>query len=159
MSRRNIAWDEGSGAAENARMQLPKLVSAYFARGREVMARPPDAAELHSLRLATKRLRYTLELFRPCYGPGFARCLAALRVLQQLLGDVNDITAAERVLQGALNGDAAQRSAMEGSLRPLRDSRIQAFQKYWREMFDAPGQEAWWRAYMARHSRQPKRKP
>ncbi|MEI9973986.1 MAG: CHAD domain-containing protein [Ignavibacteriota bacterium] len=53
-------------------------------------------AELHVIRLATKRVRYTLELFRPCYGPGLELRITSLQRLQQLLGEVNDCAAAER---------------------------------------------------------------
>jgi CHAD domain-containing protein len=153
-----IAWDEVGGPAENARRHLPKLASDYFALGREVMAQKPDPTRLHSLRLATKRLRYTLELFRPCYGPGMMRCLAALRAVQQLLGEVNDVAAASRALGTLMNGDASQRDFVNKSLQPLFETRVAAFQKYWRELFDAPDQEAWWTYYLARHARHPKRK-
>ena len=153
-----IAWDEAVGPAESARRHLPKLAADYFALGRKVMAQEPDPALLHSLRLATKRLRYTLELFRPCYGPGLLRCMAALREVQQLLGEVNDVAAASRALGALMNGDAPHGDSLHPSLRPLFDTRVATFQKYWRELFDSPDQEAWWTYYLARHARGPKRK-
>src|SRR5579862_547252 len=93
-----IKWEEDLDVAQNARKYLPALVSNYFAVGREVLQGSPKPEELHPLRLATKRLRYTLELFKPCYGPGFKARLRALQTLQQLLGDINDTVAGTRVL-------------------------------------------------------------
>ena len=64
--------------AANAREVLPKLAKKYFQAGRDAVSekRPPD--ELHAFRLETKRFRYTLELFRPVYGPQLKRYLKAL---------------------------------------------------------------------------------
>ena len=104
------------GAMRNARRQLPPLVQAYFARVRELLAADPPPAELHAIRLATKRLRYSLELFRPCYGPGLETRLAALQSLQQILGEVNDCVAAERLLEDLLPATPA-RSRAEQFLR------------------------------------------
>src|SRR5690349_24931490 len=96
--RKHIRWDESSGAAHNARHQLPAVVAAYFASVRETVGRKTKDSKLHALRLLTKRLRYTLELFRPCYGPGLRARLEALRHLQQFLGELSDCATAAKVL-------------------------------------------------------------
>jgi len=88
----------GGRAGANARSELPKRAADYFAEVRKTLAENPTLAELHRVRLATKRLRYTLELFRPCYGPGLETRLAALRAIQQLLGEVNDSVSAAKLL-------------------------------------------------------------
>jgi len=149
----HITWNEQAPAADNARKYLPLLVTDYFACGRELLARHPQPAELHALRLATKRLRYTLELFRPCYGPGIRTRIAALRELQQLLGEINDTVAAERTLGAVLNGKSAQRTRVENFLRRQGELKAAAFRKQWNEVFDAPGQERWWTGYLARRSK------
>ena len=82
----HIKWDERAGVAINARRQLPALVTAYYKRVRELLEDDPSAPKLHRVRLATKRLRYTLELFRACYGAGFETRMAELREVQLLLG-------------------------------------------------------------------------
>src|ERR1700693_360897 len=88
MAKANLTkWNERAGAAGNARSTLPKVVGAYFARVREFLRGDPSPAELHAVRLETKRLRYTLELFRPVYGPGLETRLAALRRLQTKVGE------------------------------------------------------------------------
>lgn len=153
-----ITWDGQSPPADNARQYLPQLVADYFARGRELLSRHPKPAELHALRLATKRLRYTLELFRSCYGPGLGLRIAALRELQQLLGEINDTAAAERTLDAVLNGRSPQRTRIESFLRRHGEAKAAEFRKQWREVFDAPGQERWWTSYLTRRSRKPARK-
>jgi CHAD domain-containing protein len=154
-----ITWDEHAEAAKNARQHLPKLVSDYFAGARELLARDPGPARLHGLRLATKRLRYSLELFRPCYGAGLATRIAGLRKLQQVLGEVNDATAAQRALAGVLKGASPQRTRIKKFLRERGEAKAQEFRKHWTEVFDAPGQERWWTSYLTRHARQPSHKP
>ncbi|MBV8730436.1 MAG: CHAD domain-containing protein, partial [Acidobacteriia bacterium] len=59
-----VEWDEKADSLVNARTLLPKLVTNYFALGRELLAANPPPPELHALRLASKKLRYTLELFK-----------------------------------------------------------------------------------------------
>src|ERR1035438_9240490 len=105
-----ITWNQRAGAAANARRVLPLLVTDYFAQVRELLAAGPPPAGLHPIRLASKRLRYTLELFRPCYGPGLETRLAALRSLQQSLGEVNDSAAAGRLLSKSMSSASPQRA-------------------------------------------------
>jgi CHAD domain-containing protein len=132
-------------AAENARVVLPKMARKYFEAGRKAIVgkRPPD--ELHAFRLETKRFRYTLELFRPVYGPNLDRYLKALRELQGALGKVSDYQAIQRVLAGdsELKREIAQ--ALKGKVKDLRES--------WRS-FDSDGELKRWRTYLAgEHSR------
>jgi CHAD domain-containing protein len=156
---RHITWDEHAEAAKNAREHLPKLVSDYFTRGRHLLASDPDPPRLHALRLATKRLRYSLELFRPCYGAGLATRIAGLRKLQQVLGEINDTAAAQRALAEILKGASPQRARIKNFLRERGEAKAREFRKQWSEVFDAPGQEGWWTSYLTRHSRKPSRKP
>jgi CHAD domain-containing protein len=51
---------------------------------------PERVAELHALRIAVKRLRYTLEALRPVHIESVEAALKALRRLQTLLGDIHD---------------------------------------------------------------------
>jgi CHAD domain-containing protein len=148
----DIAWNPHLGAAPNARRQLPVLVRAYFAQVRELLAADPPPAELHAIRLASKRLRYTLELFRPCYGPGLKLRLADLQRLQQVLGEVNDCAAAERLVESVFPASPA-RSRMARFLRRRASSKAGELRKEWLEVFDAPGRERWWIEYLARNAR------
>ena len=51
---------------------------------------PTRVAEHHAMRIATKRLRYTLETFAPLYDDGLKAELKALRRLQEALGRLHD---------------------------------------------------------------------
>ena len=152
-------WDERTGAAANAHRELPLLAASFFAQVRALLAENPSPAKLHRLRLLTKRLRYTLELFRPCYGPAIETRLAALRRIQQSLGEVNDSAAAGRLLSQAMSAASPQRARILRYLEERAAVKAQEFRKDWAEVFDAPGQERWWTTYLARHARTPGRRP
>ena len=137
-------------AAENARVVLPKLAHKYFEAGRKAIEgkRPPD--ELHGFRLKMKRFRYTVELFRPLYGPNLDRYLKALRELQGALGKVSDYQAIQRVLSSDSEVQKQIEHALKGKLRDLRHS--------WRA-FDSDGQLKRWRTYLAGDHSKPRSKP
>ncbi len=54
------------------------------------LSSPGDAGQHHQMRIAAKRLRYTMELFRPAYEGDLDGCLSAMKKLQDLLGDLHD---------------------------------------------------------------------
>ena len=134
-------------AAQNARVVLPKMARKYFEAGREAIAgkRPPD--QLHGFRLKTKRFRYTLELFRPLYGPNLDRYLKALRELQSALGKVSDYQAIQRVLSSDHEVKKQIEHALKGKLKDLRST--------WRA-FDSDGQLKRWRTYLAAERSKPR---
>jgi CHAD domain-containing protein len=147
---KTIKWDESATAARNARRNLPPLVEEYFAEGRAALAGKHSPAAFHRLRLYTKRLRYTLELFRPCYGPGLDRRLASLRRVQQLLGELNDCAAAGRTIDGLLPPRSPQRLRLHRFLDARARRNLAEFRQYWTAQLDAAGQEQAWRAYLSR---------
>ena len=151
-----IKWDERGGPAVNARRHLPTLVSEYFAYVRDLLRKKPTPSKLHGLRLSTKRLRYTLELFRPCYGPGLELRIEELRRMQQLLGEMNDGAATRRLLSKAMK-HSAQWERTQKFLKERTDNNAAEFQKQWTKVFDAPGRERWWTGYLAREARPPAR--
>lgn len=52
--------------------------------------RPDCMAELHAMRIAAKRLRYTLEVFAPLYPDGLKEPLRIVRAIQEMVGDIHD---------------------------------------------------------------------
>jgi CHAD domain-containing protein len=152
VAKAGIKWDERRGAAVNARRILPEFVAAYFREVRDFLAKDRDPAELHRMRLASKRLRYTLELFRPCYGPGLEERLKALKELQDSLGEVNDAVATRVLL-----GHKVERKARD-FLRNRAGEKAAEFRKHWSESFDAPEREAWWTGYLERTAKAPRKK-
>jgi CHAD domain-containing protein len=148
----SVKWDKRAGVAANARRQLPPMVSAYFSQVREFLAEDVKPRELHRLRLASKRLRYTLELFRACYPAAMEERLGALKKLQDRLGEVNDAVASGRLLHGALRGQPKVRKF----LKDRAGERAAAFMRHWKETFDAAGQQEWWTDFLARSPRTPR---
>lgn len=152
MAKIQYGWDQSASPAQNARRVLPGLLTAYVEEGRALTNSKPSPAELHRFRLATKRFRYTLELFRPCYGPGLETRLGSLRKIQQYLGEINDCVATERVLEEHLGPRSPVRARLAGFLRARRIQKIAQFTAYWRDQFDRPGELERAREYLARHT-------
>ena len=51
----------------------------------------PDAvAEHHAIRIAAKKLRYTLEVYAPLYRRGLKKYLLRIKKVQEILGDLHD---------------------------------------------------------------------
>jgi|AGTN01.1.fsa_nt_gi Uncharacterized conserved protein len=143
MTKAKQVWDETRSAAENAGQRLPELVHNYFEHGRAVVRPEATPADLHSFRLRTKRLRYTLEMFRPFYGPGLESCLGRLHEIQRLLGDANDCTVTLRIV-------GTPSESFEEFLNARAAERVAEFRDYWAETFAAEGEEARWRRYLGR---------
>lgn len=51
---------------------------------------PDRVAEHHEMRIAAKRLRYTMEVFAPLYEGRLSKPLEVVRSMQRLLGDLHD---------------------------------------------------------------------
>jgi CHAD domain-containing protein len=173
---RHIEWNERLDPAANARRQLSRLVADYFVAMRGWLKSDPSPPALHQARLASKRVRYTLELFRPCYGPGLEARLEGLRRLQRVLGDVNDAAATRRLLGESLTAEVPHNllppdqpppdhpsddqlpdNRLATFLDARAESKAQEFRKEWTEVFDAPGQFQWWIGYLARYAKTPGR--
>ena len=71
-----------------------RLVSKRLARllgYKPYVARPEMADEMHQMRIAAKRLRYTLEICRPTLGNRSKTFLASARAVQDVLGDLHEL--------------------------------------------------------------------
>ena len=137
--RSKIQWGPRTNPSVNARRHLPQLAADYFAEARELLQEVSTPEGLHRLRLISKRLRYTLELFRTCYPPALSERIDALKNVQTLLGDINDAVVAARLIQG-IPGSVRTRAYLERLARQKADE----FHAVWRNQFDAPGSESWW---------------
>ena len=141
-----IEWNGSATAGENAVAGLPGLARKYFRAGRILLRGTPSPATLHRFRLETKRFRYTIELFRLCYGPGLDLRLEKLREIQVHLGEISDCSATIELLDRADAPFAA-------FLKRRMAAKIGALHTYWQETFDAAGQEIWWMHYLKRFVR------
>src|ERR1700694_3222483 len=111
-----MKWKPTGTAAESAKELLPKLAHKYFEVGRKAADGKRTPAQLHKFRIATKKFRYTLELFEPVYGPSIERHIDKLRELQSILGKLNDHHTLKPLLKGDKALDAKLDEAMEKHL-------------------------------------------
>ncbi|MCC6629399.1 MAG: CHAD domain-containing protein [Chloroflexi bacterium] len=72
---------------------------------------PARVTELHDMRIAAKRLRYTLELFKVGYPPAAGEVLERTKELQELLGEIHDADVLAPILIERLTAIAAEEQA------------------------------------------------
>jgi triphosphatase len=84
-----------------ARRMLDRQVARVNKRGKVAGSR--EEGDLHRLRIALKKLRYTAEFFAPLYPKRKAtRYLKKVRALQNNLGDLNDVANVRSVVSGLM---------------------------------------------------------
>jgi CHAD domain-containing protein len=99
-----LAREARALAAGNTRRDLPSFGAAALERAhaKAVKAGPTDwkdPAARHALRIRVKRLRYACEFFAAAFpGRRTTAYIAGLKALQQILGELNDITVGERLI-------------------------------------------------------------
>ncbi|HLY95600.1 MAG TPA: CHAD domain-containing protein, partial [Sideroxyarcus sp.] len=91
-------WGESVASLEQFAAQvLEKRSSQALKHGKELAGE--DAAQLHLLRIACKKLRYSTEMFGSLFNETRAKdYVATLSELQEILGTLNDIAVAHRLL-------------------------------------------------------------
>lgn len=124
----------------------------------EVYLRQPDnTAMLHEMRIAAKRLRYSMEIFAPIYSDELSQPLQAARKSQQFLGDIHDCDVWIAFLPGFEEKERQRIHKFYGHNRPLyritpgiqyflqnrtttREKALRDFLKVWRKWRE---QEIW----------------
>jgi len=145
-----MKWKPSWTLAHYAGVILPKTVEKYFKAGRKAASGKRTPRQMHKFRLKTKQFRYTLELFRPVYGPSLERYLNLLHDLQSLLGKLSDNATVGEVLKG--------HEAVEKKLHESTQKKLKEFHTQW-ESFDKQGELDRWKNYLTRGARpRPKRK-
>ncbi len=134
---------EPSGDGPNP---LPALAKAFLRQGRALAAGRRSPRRYHRFRVCTKRLRYTLELFRERLGAGADEPLATLQRLQDRLGALNDcLVACDRYAERS-RSDSDLAQALE-RVAGLAWRHEQGFLGAWNEAFGCKGRRrAWVRA-------------
>lgn len=138
-----------------ARQVLPAAAADFFEAGRKTSQKSDSPERLHALRLSAKRLRYTMELFTPFYGPVLRRRLDQVREVQNLLGKRQDCAVAADYIQPLAPLDSVVEEVLgRVTARGLRIEHD--FRRYWHESFDAPGEAEAWRRYLSRRAPVPR---
>lgn len=147
MGTKKKRWEASKTAAENAAAVLPELTSRLFERGRKAVEAVDSMEALHRFRLRVKRYRYTLELFRPCYGPGIEKRLQKLKQLQDRLGILHDCATAASLAERHDPATWPGEQEFLEFLSERTEKLAREFRTYWRESFDAPGEFQSWTRY------------
>ena len=86
----------------------------------EMYVNQPDRIdELHAMRIAAKRLRYTMEVFEPLYSGDLKQTLSTVRKVQTSLGDIHDCDVWVNYMPQFLEEERARTLAYYGHTRPF----------------------------------------
>lgn len=69
---------------------------------------PVRKEELHEMRKAAKRLRYSMEIFQPCFGPDIDDRIADVKTVQEHIGQIHDCDVLIEIVRGRLAVHAQQ---------------------------------------------------
>ena len=84
-----LGVDPENSSLANAALIIPVRAAELLAWERHIHD-PSRVSELHQMRIAAKRLRYTMEIFAGLYGPEFAETLKSVKGMQEHLGNIHD---------------------------------------------------------------------
>ena len=147
-------WKRSRTIRENLQKRLPAMASEYFEAGRSALADGKTWEEMHQFRLATKRFRYMLEIFRPAYGPALDARIENLREIQTYLGDINDCVATTGMLAADAGTDELRLKLAERAA-----AKTHKLRQYWTSQFDARGEEGRWTRYLMQYPCRPRPLP
>jgi hypothetical protein len=130
---------------------LPTALRGYLQYG-DGLVSGVHPRELHRLRLATKHIRYSIEVFEPLFGPKIQELLKVLRETQQRLGAISDATATNAWLKSK---DLA-REPVAVQLSDYLDRRAarqaDEFASFWNKHFGEPAVRLRWLTYLERYA-------
>lgn len=81
--------DPEASVIANARRVLAVRIAEFYSYS-PIVSNPEFTEALHDLRIAAKRLRYSLELFRPQFGAAGERQIDRVKAIQEALGTLHD---------------------------------------------------------------------
>lgn len=99
--------DPKATLAENARAILKLRIAEYY-HYTPIVHDEHAGVLLHELRIAAKRLRYTLEMFRAVFGDEGARQIEQVKAVQEVLGELHDCDVRIELIEDELVALAAR---------------------------------------------------
>ncbi len=111
---------------------------------------PEHVTQLHAMRIAAKRLRYTMEIFEPLYAGDLKRFIQVVKTVQEMLGDIHDADVWAEQLPVFIAEERARTREYCGSEGParrllpglealradreaFREARYREFVSFWKE--------------------------
>src|SRR3954464_13321395 len=101
--------DPSASVATNARRVLAVRTAEFYSYA-PIVPLPEYEEALHDLRISAKRLRYSLELFRPQIGPTGERQIERVKAIQEALGTLHDHDFRIGMIGDELTGLAVEQS-------------------------------------------------
>ena len=133
------AWMHGEQAGEVQTTLVQFAIQVLEKRSKQVLKRGKaltgeDAAQLHALRIACKKLRYCTEMFGSLFNEARTKdYVAALAELQDIMGILNDIAVAHRLLDELDNAARHDTLALiRGWMEHDYAERVAEFGKAWK---------------------------
>jgi len=147
---------EGMETVRGAAVELLVRRAVELEAFQPVADHPERVEELHAMRIAVKRLRYTLEIFRSLFEGAAEPVLETLKKLQDLLGEVHDCDVWIEFLPLFLEKERRRTFRYFGHERPMarlrpgigflqeefhrrRAERFEEFRDFWRKNQEAVG--------------------
>ncbi len=123
----------------NARKIVAVRTDEFFAFA-PFLGDPTNVTELHDMRIAAKRLRYTLELFAGALGPATTACIDRIKEFQEIVGDIHDHDVHADILRAHLETLAAEHAHVLADRAMRVDEEIEPFKEQCRALIT---DEAW----------------
>jgi CHAD domain-containing protein len=103
---------------------------------------PVRVSELHDMRIAAKRLRYTMEIFAPCFPEtDFAGLYDSIKSVQEQIGDIHDCDVRVPLLQQFLSAHAHRRPEIRIGIENAITTELakrrrlyEKFRRYWSKL-------------------------
>jgi len=105
--------DPDASVSLNARRILAIRVAELYS-WTPVILHPESIEPLHAMRISTKRLRYTLELFADDFGKPGERAIEQIREVQELLGTLHDIDVRIALIEDELASTSLEHARLLG---------------------------------------------
>jgi CHAD domain-containing protein len=121
-------------ASEVARDVLPDMLKDHLRRGHLAARKDTPEKKLHRFRIATKEVRYTLDLFTPLYGDGVGDLGEKLKKLQTHLGSIHDCIIARDLVKDAQS--PAGKKEIVREIQKRRDKKTERFLRDYRRNFE-----------------------
>lgn len=121
---RDVGDHVGDLPARKVSARIRARIAARRARLSQAVRRAGaiyDIDKLHAVRLAVKKLRYTLEIADEAFGRRRAREISRLRASQSLLGELHDLQVLERHLATVEAGLVSSRGPLAIAIAAIRD--------------------------------------
>ena len=109
-----LGLDPEAPLAENARRILGVKLAEFYSYA-PIVADEGATEALHDMRIAAKRLRYTLELFRAVFGKRGERQIERVKAIQEELGQIHDHDVRIALIEGELAAVATEQAAAIGA--------------------------------------------